>query len=169
MAGTKNLVFLTVGTEQELAYIDGVMSDTNANTNTRKRVELPKCYYRFYNTPPDEMTLEMCRYHGGAHRAYEWGKKLDHRWNEEQTRAYIEGYFENDKETLDPNVEIVRITATTKFDVPPSEATLEICANYGAEYRENGWFPHVDSRWNLEQVNAFRVAYGWLPLTEGGK
>jgi hypothetical protein len=47
---------------------------------------------RFYNTSPNDMTLEQCAYHGGAHKVYNWNPQPDPRWSDEQYQAYITAY-----------------------------------------------------------------------------
>lgn len=37
-------------------------------------------------------SLEQCRRHGANHRAYCWSPKVDPRWNDDQVRAYLDGY-----------------------------------------------------------------------------
>lgn len=54
-------------------------------------------FCRFYNAPPDEMTLEMCQNHGGSHKAYGWNPQPDSRWDDAQYSAYMEAY---DAETI---------------------------------------------------------------------
>lgn len=46
----------------------------------------------YYNVHPRDKTLEQCRSHGSDHRAYQWTKKIDPRWSEEQKQAYLDGY-----------------------------------------------------------------------------
>jgi hypothetical protein len=47
---------------------------------------------RYYQTPPEEKTVQQCASHGDDHAAYGWSKQLDPRWSEEQVAAYREAY-----------------------------------------------------------------------------
>lgn len=47
---------------------------------------------RFYNTPPEQMTVEMCRTHGTSHRQYGWNPQPDGRWSDEQYVTYMNAY-----------------------------------------------------------------------------
>lgn len=47
---------------------------------------------RYYNTLPEDMTLDQCRNHGADHKAYKWSPKIDPRWSNEQKAAYVAGY-----------------------------------------------------------------------------
>lgn len=56
---------------------------------TTNNQEIPHHSIRYYNCPPDKMTLEKAAAHGANHRAYGWSLKLDPRWSQEQREAYI--------------------------------------------------------------------------------
>lgn len=57
-----------------------------------KAGHIPWINQRFYQTDPQDKTLEQVASHGDDHKAYGWGRQLDNRWTQDQVDAYLAGY-----------------------------------------------------------------------------
>lgn len=47
---------------------------------------------RYYETPPEQKSLDDCYNHGFDHGGYGWGMQPDPRWSEYQKDAYLRGW-----------------------------------------------------------------------------
>lgn len=49
---------------------------------------------RYYQTPPEDKSVEQCRSHGRDHAYAHWCTQIDPGWTDEQVDAYRQGYLD---------------------------------------------------------------------------